>query len=473
MTDYLVLEDFTSTIVNLKQGSIITDRQHAISPLINNGAALAVIGGALSREKADAVVARVRRGKSLVVALIDFGVIPGPDEFGWQSQVTWYIDPVSGSDLNKGDTSTAAIKTWAEFRRRVGVGDFEQDVTVTWLNGDSNQQIDGHFILHGGAQLTIIGTPVVDVSGTLTGQTSIDPSTNQPQLIDDAVGDWTNHVGKRVDLAGGSSAWIAKVISATQARVSQFQTFNPAIGGSNTTPAGNETYDVVTLPVVENFSATVSRGSAGVVTKANGLVVQNFHFTGIFNRCTTGDGSSVFVAFYGCVFTGLGVVMTPVMKAENCHFSSASEVIGSNGLISAGLISGFSPGFRSPGMEVSNNLMAQGVSMSVRDVIVCSSVGACIFDAAVGLLIRASGRVILDGGVRLWGSGNTTALSAKAGSRLVYSGTKPNIAGTTEVNLGDGLVTDTWANMPALYLARDVGVLDEQASATVHGTIVP
>jgi hypothetical protein len=36
--------------------------------------------------------------------------------------VIWFVDPDTGDDSNAGDGPDAALKTWSEYKRRVGIG---------------------------------------------------------------------------------------------------------------------------------------------------------------------------------------------------------------------------------------------------------------------------------------------------------------------------------------------------------------
>ena len=88
---------------------------------------------------------------------------------GATTQLAWYIDPVDGDDANDG-SSGAPLKTWAEFRRRIGREIFTDAVTVNIAAGTIAEDIviDGGFMSFP-KHLIIRGTRTVLYEGSITG----------------------------------------------------------------------------------------------------------------------------------------------------------------------------------------------------------------------------------------------------------------------------------------------------------------
>ena len=125
-------------------------------------------------------------------------VIFGELQSSWGSQPDWYIDGVLGDDGNDGATPSTALKTWAEFARRVST--MSVDMTVTILS-DLSEAIVGSFTSDGsdpGRILTIQGDPIVYLSGaeiTNIAAPDPDPTVNEYGLLEAELSsvpvDWT------------------------------------------------------------------------------------------------------------------------------------------------------------------------------------------------------------------------------------------------------------------------------------------
>lgn len=387
----------------------------------------------------------------------------------WQVQSEWWIDSGAGSDENTGATPSSALATWAEFRRRVGPGNWSENVTVN-IVAAVDQALNGEFVILDDARLTIQGVPVTERTSALTGVTPIDEATNQALEIEDTSVDWTGDVNKRIRLTSGtpenSVAWIGTELSPTNlARVSPFQTlssFGPA--SFPFAIAGDETYVIETLPAVRAVTLKVQRGAIGGPTQFIGLLIQNLEITEP-NGMVVDANESFIPVCWGCrlnqgtvvggmTFTGcnmgisgsFGANVAPTFNA--CLFSISCS------------FDGFA--------RVNQNCLFQGRRLQANGVVFIEADGLGLFDAPTdAILVGAAGRVVVLAGVLIWGASNATAVSVRGGGRLIYRGTKPVIAGTTEVDLGDGDQTIAWAAAPQINAARDCAVLDQLADATI------
>lgn len=170
----------------------------------------------------------------------------------WQTQATWYISAGTGNDENAGSGTGTAIKTFAEWRRRVGSEPkVSMDLTIVTLG--ATDFLDFDLRLADGLTFTVQGVTTQADTGTLTAVTAKDPSLNQPWVITDATQDWAPHVGKLIHFTASDSwGWIVKDLGANQARVSQ-----PILVGATHfeqctayTIVGNEAYEILDVPTV-------------------------------------------------------------------------------------------------------------------------------------------------------------------------------------------------------------------------------
>lgn len=151
-------------------------------------------------------------------------------------QSSWYINPATGSDSNKGSTPGTAIRTFAEYCRRVGSGEV-QVLQYIYLLGNISESCRLRASYPQG--LVLKGQRTSLYTGQLTGVTSwnygVTPVTDG--TITDAAlpGTWSNSgpggtslVGKLVVITQGAPervgmvAWILADLGGKTARVSQF-----------------------------------------------------------------------------------------------------------------------------------------------------------------------------------------------------------------------------------------------------------
>ncbi len=133
----------------------------------------------------------------------------------WLLQDTWYINTVTGSDEQGGNTAGTPIKTWAELRRRVGNGNFKQ-ATLIVLQTDlpSSDPMIVDFGCEG--QLTVFGSTTIVESRALVSVTARAPVSNAVGNVVTGVTNFTPYVSRSYMLymsdgpAAGAGAWVLK-----------------------------------------------------------------------------------------------------------------------------------------------------------------------------------------------------------------------------------------------------------------------
>jgi hypothetical protein len=131
----------------------------------------------------------------------------------WRSGVTgrpgaaavtdWYVDPVNGSDANSGLSNSKALKSLAEFQRRLGDQAIDGITVQVHLLADTTANTIRARFMNGG-QLYILGQKTVVATDTIAAVTPWNASTG-------VIGDYTltntttaSHVGKFIRVNGGA-----------------------------------------------------------------------------------------------------------------------------------------------------------------------------------------------------------------------------------------------------------------------------
>lgn len=92
----------------------------------------------------------------------------GISNISWSYQDYWYIDPVSGSDYNVGNSTAFPLKSWAEFRRRVKRAGLKSSTYVTLMNDmPVSDRITIDFDTGPLNALLVLGTPTTIITGTI------------------------------------------------------------------------------------------------------------------------------------------------------------------------------------------------------------------------------------------------------------------------------------------------------------------
>lgn len=237
----------------------------------------------------------------------------------WLRQATWFIDSVSGDDENVGDVIGSPLRTHAELERRAfGHGvELRQDTTVEiafpGLPSTDRIRIDVKMPLGFSLVYNGVPDPVPVRSGTLSGATATDPSTQTQQIIEDAVGGgWAAEVGFRVRITSGprtgALAWIGANLDPgvpDSARTSPFATFT--LGGFPliVRPAAGDDYVVENLPTVFFESVHMAPGDT-LAAPGFGVVFNNL-------VCSTSESLSFLPLpagpFEFCTFIGCGFIL--------------------------------------------------------------------------------------------------------------------------------------------------------------------
>jgi hypothetical protein len=188
----------------------------------------------------------------------------------WSLQANWFVDPVTGNDENDGNTAATALKTLAEWSRRVVRlhASTTPFYTITLLNDIPDTDI---FRPTGEVDATDSNNNVILIvmkgqrSAAFTGTTGAGslvtvPSTNTQATFDGGVGFVpAAHIGKMIEILDGPPgavtnrlAWVLKQDAAgpTIARVSEYITVNPTTLPATTValaaaPAAGVPYRVV------------------------------------------------------------------------------------------------------------------------------------------------------------------------------------------------------------------------------------
>lgn len=192
-------------------------------------------------------------------------------------QKDWYIDPVGGNDLLPGTGPGSALKTYAEFQKRIGTNTtlapigVDNILRIHILNDmPETDPITFKNFMAAGTTATVKGTEKVSATGTLSGVTFIDKSTNTPWQVTNsaavAADYWSAHVGKMIimtsGVAEGARAYILRDMGAKTAHVSQWMapspdTFSDGFAPeSDNIPEPGDTFKLVTFTaaVVGNCS---------------------------------------------------------------------------------------------------------------------------------------------------------------------------------------------------------------------------
>lgn len=168
------------------------------------------------------------------------------------NQPVWHINELTGNDQNDGKTALTALKTHAEFVRRVSGGTIGISMTV-FIDSDLTQDLEGVFKFHvsppfADGSINYFGVRTLLHAGTVTAHVDYNPATNTiGSITDAAIGSWGPFVGKLIVLTDRPSpqpaAWVAKDLGANAARTSGFFDF----ADQNTNPVNGEAYSVFSL----------------------------------------------------------------------------------------------------------------------------------------------------------------------------------------------------------------------------------
>lgn len=221
------------------------------------------------------------------------------------SQAAWFINPVGGNDNNSGLTTTTALQTFAEYRRRVRTGPLLVSQTVTIMASLlTTDVLDLELLDTGRFTLTVTGqtTVVAGSANTITTYTPRVAATNAPnQLLPTVPVVWTPFVGNGFFVSPTSGPGVGKRMSvlldvAGTARMGT----NIGLESAETQPANGNTFEILSIPTVTNTKF----GSW-----STGISIQNLNF--ITNQVFINGGPNTSLAtqpsnnwqFQYCCFT--------------------------------------------------------------------------------------------------------------------------------------------------------------------------
>lgn len=372
----------------------------------------------------------------------------------YAAQTVWFIDPTHGSDSNTGLTSGTALKTWAQYRSRVGsLGVVTSTITI--LNSLPVTDPLRPPYVPNGSQVTITGSPGAQTLAVsaVSASTAVNRSTNTANNITASTlsANWATAgaggvtlLNNRLRVTAGARAgvicWPCKDTGTKSARLSQ-----PLVPFPTTTTTAlviGDAFVVETLPQVGDliFDQPVDPIIPGTVN----LLFEGLDFSPCGNAHVPPVGVFGAIIFANC-YVGY---LEGWYEAIACQFSDyASSYVGAK-TCNACLFQG-DVQLQAGGMlYLSDGTLSQGGgawahgagSTILGDLGVFDSSGAGI-DVA-GVLSTST----------LWGSGNATyGVNVHPGGSLVWT-TLPTIVGTTNGAIIGG-TAKAWSAITAGFAA--------------------
>ncbi len=384
----------------------------------------------------------------------------------YSSQTTWYIDPTSGIDTNTGLTSGTAIKTWAEFIKRVGVSPTINITINVYLLGDIPatdpvvfspiMSPTGKFYIHG--TLTAVSAGTGSYTSVLTRSTTI----NRPvSVTDTARASWTANVGNMIKNTGGTAgsigayAWIVKDTGSNTARLTTLLAVDSSKlyeSVTNKNPVVSDTYSIYTLSKIEYMDIKVSStfgfnynsSIRGLFSVENVDIGKDLYQSEIHSQ-TTG------VIFAGCKFSGgasfSGIIFSNCLS-NSYDFSSAPgahSFFYGGGSLAHFYVQWFSK------VSLANGWLLQapsggGAAIVNRGYLIIED--AAVFDWINSFSgysgVHVSPNALLDINGVLWGTSSTTNTIALtiSGKAIINDYSELRMVGQSAVNFRvDGLTT--------------------------------
>ncbi len=372
------------------------------------------------------------------------------------TQAAWFINAVTGSDANNGATSGTAIASWAELARRWGDDPVLSQDTDVFIETDLAEElfIRGKIALTGVSVLNIFGGVTATLhSGSITAKTDLDPASQQPsEITDAAVGDWdtagpggTSLIGQRIRLTSGANigavAWLAKRVSATEARTSPFGTIVVGAIASIIDPAVTDDYDVEQLVTVEAVNLSVDRADDSATGSNLAARLHDLAIVSADRESYTNQGSMAIAALRSRV--GANRIVGGQSTFSLCALSA--QLV--NGATRCFVISSLWDDANDDHVSVTDgsrlvlngNCLLQTTKLQVFANTAFDSNGVGIFDTdGTAMVVFAGGFASFTGLV--WGDNNTlVGIQCEGTGRVAYrQASKPIVTGTA----GDTIVGD-------------------------------
>ncbi|MCP4249309.1 MAG: hypothetical protein GY778_19885, partial [bacterium] len=394
------------------------------------------------------------------------------------AQASWFVNRVTGSDSNTGETSAQALASLTEYCSRIGFGRPTVPQTVT-LETDLDES-DGEITFNGDYSvpnfLTVLGTRTVFGSGSITGAVAYDEVALTRGTITDAglAVSWTasGFVGKMLVLTAGpqagATAWIVKDLGAKTAGFSPFDNFFSIVDPTL------DTYDIVDL------------------TKINGRVQCN-GLGFIFFRDIDFDGDTVGNTFAALeVNSGQVTSLQCRVSGHSSRAEAAAQLVSWEGslidttastyqvwagtcLVSGcGLVSSMRTAAAAGVIDIIGDTIVQGdfkagganLTATVGGQILVSTDWVGFFDNATAntpaVQCNANSTVELLG--KVWGLGwdsASTGIWVDSGGRVLYTDTAPGTLAAVAAIAGAGITEVDLAGIPSTY--AQVGALGMRA----------
>lgn len=385
------------------------------------------------------------------------------------SQLTWYVDSVTGSDLNDGATSSTALATISEFFRRMDGHSSSAAITVN-LSGDFGSETvvaTGRF----GFNVLIQGERQIIVSGTLTGVTAYNhtPGAVAVGTITDAgmAGTWTPLVGEKIVITTpgpneGAWAWVLRDDGGKTATISPW--WHP--GWYEITPLPGETYEVVKCTfiyrvVVGDVGSSVSFYDVCLLGDVPGFIA-----SAMINGNVVFHGCKLDGAYVGLIASYTMLVCCYIVNgtlAERSEVISYQSVWGGSALqywdnTTEGL-------FFSANVAFGNYAFAPAISIGGAMRVSWGALGVITTGAVTAMRVAPGGLLTLDFST-MWcsGAGSGTGIEVKARGGVVWdfghANTRFDFTGTTN----DFVIGGTNVSIAALGV---VGYSDTTKIASV------
>lgn len=245
----------------------------------------------------------------------------GGGSSGAATQATWFIDPVAGNDAASGLTPSTAIKTWTEWKRRIGDQEINVSTAVSFLSdllaGDAPTGT-----VHVGplGSIRFHGTPTVVYASTGAGVTvvAVNHAANTGWLLTDTnlpQANWSAWLADgasspfRIKLGLGSShpgaiVWPQKEIAGKQARFLTPMIPNPALGcfgQSTTTMATLDPFNLEQLTQLGSPSLNWQISAVPLVSGIEHVTFSDCAFGVTEGAMMTNDiGFGTQLGFYAC-----------------------------------------------------------------------------------------------------------------------------------------------------------------------------
>jgi hypothetical protein len=358
----------------------------------------------------------------------------------WSYQPTWYIDGTNGNDENDGATSVTALRSWAEFRRRVRL--LAVSMTV-YILSDLAEVVTGTFSTTLPSNiLTIEGVPTVLATSTNV-TTFVNPTGNNRGTVTAGGIDFSLYVGQIARAVGTSNLLPITSNSGAVGRGGFW-----AAGFVNTKPVDGSVVEVLSLPSV----TTVLIYTSGVAVRVKYLRLTSTSSANGYPTIDTGTlvyGSSTTPHWTGCHFADNVVGSLPVTLFSGCLFTKASTL----SFITTGAMNFFGGGSTS---AISNagylsTLYFSGFGVEAGTAACAFSAGGQVSDSATAplgvfttnvtaLSLSGAGTVFASGGATYGASSGAggAGVTITNGARLSIASGTPSITGATNDFTVDG-----------------------------------